>query len=180
MGCVGKLGESLCQVPPWTHGGLCTLGYLEKEAKRALTQPPTPGERFPPFQHELPWLSLFLPKNGKETMSSDVSSKTQLNDTHKTNPIAKYHFICRFCRFHNALLKDLFASKTIENKKHVLRSWLNNITWQQTYFKKCLCFAEWVLCMKSSLAVATGRPYLLKKRFQKSFKDHWPCVGTVG
>ena len=106
--------------------------------------------------------------------------RCQLNDTHKTNPIAKYHFICRFCRFHNALLKDLFASKTIENKKHVFRSWLNKIKWQRTYFKKCLCFAEWVLCMKSSLAVATGRPYLLKKRFQKSFKDHWPCVGTVG
>ena len=177
MGCVGKLGESLCQVPPWTHGGLCTLGYLEKEAKRALTQPPTPGERFPPFQHELPWLSL-LSKNGKETMSSDASSRSQLNDTQKTNPITRYNFICRFCRFHYA--GTFSASKTIGNKNHVLRLWLINITWQQTYFKKCLCFAEWVLCMKSSLAVATGRPYLLKKIFQKSFRDHWACVGVVG
>ena len=124
-------------MPPWTHGGLCTLGYLEKEAKRALTQPPTPGERFPPFQHELPWLSL-LSKNGKETMSSDASLKTQLNDTQKTNPITRYNSICRFCRFHYA--GPFFASKTIGNKNHVLRSWLINITWQQTYFKKCVCF----------------------------------------
>ena len=179
MGCVGKLGESLCQVPPWTHGGLCTLGYLEKEAKRALTQPPTPGERFPPFQHELPWLSL-LSKNGKETMSSDASSKTQLNDTHKTNPIAKYHFICRFCRFHNALLKDLFASKTIENKKHVLRSWLNNITWQQTYFKKMSLFCRMSTMYEKFPSRGHWSTLPIKEEISKSFKDHWPYVGVVG